>query len=110
MLQVPLSSVKERPMADTNVWPQIDEAPSQPGVVHRTPKHGRITIDFGLQDGFVTFASLRRIDQHGKPGPQVAPPLVISTSSDADPDDALRWFLPELIQKARDVLESQLGE
>lgn len=35
-------------MADTDIWPQINEALSKPGVVHRTPKHGRITIDFGL--------------------------------------------------------------
>lgn len=100
---------EEATVADTDIWPQINEALSKPGVVHRTPKHGRITIDFGLQDGSVTFASMRVIDERGRQGAQVEPPLVLSTSPGDEPDDALRWFLPELIQKAREALELQHG-
>jgi hypothetical protein len=96
-------------MADTDLWPQIEQALNTPGVVHPTPKHGRITVDFGIQDGRVTFAALRAIDKRGRPMAQVEPSIVISTSETDQPDDALRWFLPELIQKAREILASQHG-
>jgi hypothetical protein len=94
-------------MADTDLWPQITEALSKPGVVHRTPKHGRITVDCGLQDGQVTFASLRRIDERGRPGAQVEPPIVISSSPSDGPDSALEYFAKELIQKAREALAAE---
>jgi hypothetical protein len=91
-------------MADTDLWPQISDALSKPGVIHRTPKHGRITVDFGLRDGQVTFASLRRIDELGLPGAHVEPPIVISSSASDGSDSALEYFAKELIQKAREAL------
>jgi hypothetical protein len=95
-------------MSETNIWPQIDEALRQPGVVHKTPKHGRITVDIGLQDGHITWATLRRIDAaSGRPLTQVDPALPIATAAGDKADDALRWFLPELVQKAREVLREQ---
>jgi hypothetical protein len=96
-------------MADTDIWSQIDQALGKPGVLFRTPKHGRITVDFLIQDERVTFAALRAIDERGHPMAQVEPSMVISTSVADKPDDALRWFLPELIQKARELLNSHHG-
>lgn len=90
-------------MADTNIWPQIDQALSKPSVVHRNPKHPRITVDFSPQDEWVTWASLRRINADGKPGPQVDPPIVVSSSRSDGPDAALEWFLKELVQKVREL-------
>jgi hypothetical protein len=39
------------------------------------------------------------------PAHQLDPTLVISTSPGDEPDEALRWLLRDLIQKAREALK-----